>query len=254
MSRLGYDLDGVPDAPVLVVGSSLGTTADLWRPQLPAFSEGHRVLRYDHLGHGRSVVPSGPYTIEGLGREVLALLDELGIGRFDYAGVSLGGMVGMWLAAHEPSRVRRLALLCTSAYLPPVTLWRDRALAARGAGVESIASAVVARWFTERANPAVVAEYRAMLVTTPGEGYAGCAEAIGAMDLRPVLHQISGRTLVIAGADDPATPPSHAEVIVAAIPGATLAVVDGAAHLANVERAPVVTDLLVQHFGEESDA
>ncbi|MBY8871381.1 3-oxoadipate enol-lactonase [Micromonospora sp. PLK6-60] len=246
-------VDGPATAPVLLLGSSLGTAGAMWEPQVPALAQRFRVIRYDHLGHGRSAVPAGAYTVELLGREVLRLLDDLGAARVDYAGLSLGGMVGMWLAAHAPDRVRRLALLCTSASLGPPEQWRDRAATVRAAGLPPIADAVVARWFTPAfaaTRPDLVARYRAMLTATPPAGYAACCEAIGAMDLRPDLARIGAPTLVVAGADDPATPVAHARAIVAGIPGARLAVVDEAAHLANVEQPERVGRLLLAHFDE----
>ncbi|MFR9780090.1 3-oxoadipate enol-lactonase [Micromonospora sp. MS34] len=253
-SRLHAIVDGPPDAPVLVLGSSLGTTGAMWEPQLAAIAGRFRVIRYDHLGHGRSAVPPGPYTIDLLGREVLALLDDLGVRRVHYAGLSLGGMVGMWLAAHAPERVDRLALLCTSASLGPAQGWRDRAATVRAAGLSAIADAIVARWFTPSfaaARPEVVAAHRAMLTAAPAAGYAACCEAIAGMDIRPDLGRIAAPTLVIAGADDLAIPVEHAEGIAERIAGARLAVVDRAAHLAPVEQSVQIARLLLAHLDEE---
>lgn len=251
MDALAYDLTGPPDAPVLVLGGSLGTTRAMWQPQLDALTTGFRVLRYDHLGHGESPVPPGPYRVEELGRHVLRLLDQLDLARVRYAGLSLGGMVGMWLAAHHPERVDRLGLLCTSAYLPPAEGWLLRARTVRAEGTASVADAVVARWFTPRfaeRQPKVVQRLKATFGTLPAEGYAGCCEAIAALDLRPVLPRITAPTLVIAGADDPATPPAHGQAIADAVPGARIEVLPGAAHLASVERPDAVNDLLLEHF------
>ncbi|MFF0658969.1 MULTISPECIES: 3-oxoadipate enol-lactonase [Micromonospora] len=252
-SRLHATLDGPTGAPVLMLGSSLGTTGIMWEAQLSALATRFRVIRYDHLGHGRSAVPPGAYTIDLLGREVLALLDDLDVRRAHYAGLSLGGMVGMWLAAHAPERVDRLALLCTSASLGPPEGWRQRAATVRAHGLEAIADAVVARWFTPafaESRPAVVAEHRTMLTATPAAGYASCCEAVATMDLSADLAQISAPTLVIAGADDPATPVAHSTRIVERITGARLAVLDQAAHLANVEQPEQVGTLLLDHFDE----
>ncbi|MFK3984688.1 3-oxoadipate enol-lactonase [Micromonospora sp. NPDC050397] len=250
--RLHATLDGPDNAPVLVLGSSLGTTGELWTPQLHALTRRFRVVRYDHAGHGRSALPPGPYTIDGLGAELLALLDDLGLRRVSYGGLSLGGMLGMWLAAYAPQRVERLALLCTSPLLGPAQGWADRAATVRRDGTGAIAGTVVGRWFTSAfaaARPEVVAGHRAMLAATPADGYAACCEAIGAMDLRPDLPRITAPTLVVAGADDPATPVPHAELIASLIPGARLRVVGSAAHLANVEQPETVTELLLDHFG-----
>ncbi|GAA2712869.1 3-oxoadipate enol-lactonase [Micromonospora olivasterospora] len=252
-SCLHVTIDGPPGAPVLVLGSSLGTTGAMWEPQLTALTNRYRVIRYDHLGHGRSAVPPGPYTIELLGRQVLAMLDQMRVPRASYAGLSLGGMVGMWLATCAPERIDRLALLCTSASLGPAEGWRQRAATVREAGIEAIADAVVGRWFTPSfaaAQPHLVATYRAMLTNTPAAGYAASCAAIAAMDQRADLGRVTAPTLVIAGADDLATPVEHAVEIVERITGARLALVDQAAHLANVEQPEVVSRLLQEHFDD----
>lgn len=249
MTCLAYDLAGPADAPVLVLGPSLGTTRAMWDPQHALLCRRFRVLRYDLLGHGGSAAPDGPYTVDQLAGEVLSLLT--GIEHFHYAGVSLGGMIGMELASAAPDRVDSLALLCTSAYLPPAEGWLDRARHVREHGTASIADAYATRWFT----PAFAdsARYLAMLAATPDEGYAACCHAIADMDLRPVLDGITAPTLVIAGLDDPATPPEHGRRIAEAIPGARFVAVAGAAHLANVERPAEVTGLLAEHLEAARD-
>jgi 3-oxoadipate enol-lactonase len=252
---LRYDVHGPQDAPVLVLAPSVGTHRDLWAPQLDALARRFRVVRVDHRGHDPLCVPPGPYSVAELGEDVLALLDALDVPRFSFCGLSLGGMVGMWLAAHAPDRVDRLALCCTSAYLPPAQGWLDRAATVRSSGMAAVADPVVARWFTPDyadANPDVVARARAMLLAIPPEGYAGCCEAIAAMDLRPVLGQITAPTLVLAGADDLATPVAHAGEIAGRIPGARLEVLGDAAHLATVQRPQACADLLITHLGDDS--
>jgi 3-oxoadipate enol-lactonase len=168
-----------------------------------------------------------------------------------WCGLSLGGMVGMWLAINAPERIDRLVLCCTSARLGPPAMWAQRAETVRADGVEAIADAGLERWlspaFMER-NPAVTAEVRAMLVATPAEGYAACCGAIERMDLVPDLGAISAPTLVIAAADDPATPPEHGELIAASVPGARLVIVDEARHMATVEQPRAMTDLIAGHL------
>jgi 3-oxoadipate enol-lactonase len=250
-SALAYDFTGPHGAPVLMLGSSMGTTRAMWQPQLEVLSRHHRVLRFDHLGHGESPVPHGPYRIDQLGRTVLRLLEELGIARVSYAGVSLGGMIGMWLATHHPTVVDRLALICTSAFLPPARDWLARAAAVRAGGTEAVAEAVVARWFTDdfqRRRPDTVDALRAAFEGISAEGYASSCEAIAAMDQRTAIRRITAPTLVISGADDPSTPPEHGATIAAAIPGARFEIVPDAAHLAGIEQATAVTKLLVAHF------
>ena len=251
-SALAYDLTGPHDAPVLLLGSSMGTTRAMWEPQLDTLRRHHRVLRFDHLGHGASPAPRGPYRIDQLGRTVLRLLEELGIARVSYAGVSLGGMIGMWLAAHHPTVVDRLALICTSAFLPPAQGWLTRAAAVRAGGTRAVAEAVVARWFTDdfrRRRPDTVEAVRTTFEGISAEGYASSCEALAAMDQRRAIRRIVAPTLVIAGAKDPSTPPEHGAAIAAAIPGSRFEVIEDAAHLASIEQSTAVTTLLTAHLG-----
>jgi len=252
MAHLDYTISGPADGPPLVLGSSLGTTRVMWDPQVAALAQRHRVVVFDHRGHGGSDVPAGPYAIDDLGRDVLEMLDRLGIARFSYAGLSLGGMVGMCLAATAPDRIERLALLCTSAHLGPAEAWHERARLVRENGLTRVADTVIARWFAPSfvaAAPDVVARYRAMLLSAPPEGYAACCEAIASMDLRDALAAVTAPTLVIAGELDEVTTVSHATDIVERVSGARLSVVPAAAHLANVEQPTAVTQLLIEHFG-----
>jgi 3-oxoadipate enol-lactonase len=227
----------------------------MWEYQIPFLAQRFRVLAVEHRGHGGSEVLPGPYTLADLGGDFLALLDELGIDTFRFAGLSLGGMVGMWLAAHAPERVERLALVCTSAYLPPAQGWLDRAATVRANGTGSIAGTTAGRWFTAdfvRNEPERVKAALAMLESIADEGYAGCCEAIAGMDLRPDLPKITASTLVIAGADDPATPPPHGELIASAVSGARLEVVPHASHLAALEQPEAISALVTAHLAGES--
>lgn len=248
---LAAPLAGPAGAPVLVLGNSLGTSAEVWDRQVPAFEEKFTLVRYELPGHDGSGARPGPYSIAELGAGVLALLDSLGIERAGYCGISLGGMIGMWLAAHAPGRIAALGLVCTAAYLPPPDGWRQRASRVRTAGMASVSAAVVSRWFTPpyaAANPAVVAGFRAGIERTDPEGYAGCCEAIADMDLRADLPAITAPTLVIAGADDPATPPECGADIAGRIAGARLEVIPAAAHLAAVSAPDPITAALVGHL------
>jgi 3-oxoadipate enol-lactonase len=251
---LGHDVHGDTDAPVLVLGSSLGTTRAMWQPQLEPFAAHFRVVRFEHRGHGGSPSPTGPYTVDDLGGDVLERLGRLGVDRFSYAGVSLGGMVGLWLASEVPGRVDRLAVVCSSAAPGNPAAWHDRARAVRSGGMAPIAAAVTDRWFTPAWSAGHPGEVRAFLDdftdAMDPEGYAGCCEALASLDLRPRLTSIVARTLVVAGADDLALPPQpHARTIAGGVPGARLELVDRAAHLATVERADVCTPLLLEHLG-----
>lgn len=252
MSEIHYTVDGPADAPVVVLGSSLGMSGEMWRPQVAALSARFRLVRYDHRGHGGSMVPDEPYRMDELGGDVLVLLDALGLDRVHLGGLSLGGMVAMWVAAHAPERVDRLALLCTSAGFGQPAAWAERAAAVRAGGTVAVADFLIGRWFTPAfaaRQPDVVAWARRQLLDTPAAGYAACCGAIEVMDLEPVLGDITAPTLVIAGDDDPATPPVHAKRIAAGIPGAQLEVLPGAAHLASVEQPDAVNRLLLDFFG-----
>lgn len=253
---LHHELTGPDDGHVVLLGSSLGTTLAMWDAQAGPLSQRLRVVRFDHRGHGRSPVPPGPYAIADLGGDVLALMDTLGVDRASYCGISIGAMVGMWLGANAPERIDRLMLLCTAAQLPPEP-WIQRAAAVEQAGTtEVVADTVVARWLTPeyaRARPDALAALRAMLVASPPAGYVGCCRAIERMDLRAELPRIQAPTLVVAGAQDLATPPEHTQRIAAAIPGARLEVLSPSAHIAAVERASDVTRLILEHLSAPRD-
>ena len=244
-------VEGPQDAPAVVLCSSLGANRAMWDRQAPALSGSLRVVRYDHRAHGASPAPPGPYAMEDLGGDVLALLDRLGIERAHVCGLSMGGMVAMWLAEHAPDRVDRLVLMCTTAEPGPAEVWDERAAAVRSGGMAAIADAVVERWLTPgyaAEHPEVADELRAMLLGAEAEGYAACCEAIRDMDVASGLGTIRAPTLVIGAREDPSTPPELQERIAAAIPGARLELVSPAAHVAAVERADEVNRLLIEHL------
>jgi 3-oxoadipate enol-lactonase len=254
---LHHESTGSGPGTPLVLGGGLGTTLTMWEPQVGALARSRRVVRYDHRGHGGSPAPDGPYALADLAGDVLVLLDRLGIERACYAGLSLGGMVGMWLAIHAPARIERLALLCTSAHMPPASRWRERAAAVRAArSTEVVVDGVLAGWLTPAyvaGHPVVVGGLRAGMVAASPEGYAGCCEAIGGMDLRADVSRIAAPTLVIGGTADPSTPPEHQRRIAGAIAGARLELVSPAMHLASVEQAGLVTRLLAEHLDGRED-
>lgn len=248
---LHHAAGGPDDGAPLLLGGSLGTTLELWAPQLDALSEHHRVIRLDARGHGGSPVPSGPYTIGDLGRDVLDTMDALGLERASWCGLSIGGMIGQWLAIHAPDRIERLVLLCTSAHV--AANWQERAETVRAAGSpEPLADATLGRWLTPpyaEAHPDTVAWLRGMLVGTDPEGYAGCCEAIGAMDLRGDVGRIAAPALVVAGAQDGSIGSEQGEALATAVPGARFERLDPAAHLCSVERAGEVNRLILEHLG-----
>jgi len=235
------------DGPTVLMGSSLGTSLQMWDGQLP-LAQRFRLVRYDHRGHGESPSPPGPYEIADLASDVL----ELGLGRTHYVGLSIGAMIGMWLAANAPERIDRLILICTSAQLGPPSMWQERAATVVEAGsTEPVADPVVDRWLTPAfaaEHPDARAKLRAMLTSADPAGYAACCGAIERMDLRADLGRITAPTLVISGADDLATPVEHQRLIAEAIPGARHEILSPAAHVAAVEQADAVNRLIEEHL------
>ena len=243
--------EGPDDAAALVLSSSLGTTLAMWEPQLSRLAGRLRVVRYDHRGHGGSPVPDGPYSVAELGRDVLELADGLGLDRFSFCGLSLGGLVGMWLASEAPERVERLVLCCTAPAFPPAKQWLDRAAKVRAEGTEAIADAVLGRWFTPAADEALVGRFRAMLAATPREGYAGCCEALAGADLHDRLAAIEAPTLVVTGAGDPVAPPARGDALAASLPAARHVTVPGA-HVPSAEYPEPFTQHVLAHLTEET--
>jgi 3-oxoadipate enol-lactonase len=244
MTRLHHRFDGPPDAPVVVLGHSLGATMDLWAPQMPELGSSWRLLRYDLPGHGGSEVMHG--TVEDFADAVVEMLDELGLDKVIYGGVSLGGAIGTTLAIRHPDRIRSLMLCCSSAQFGPPSGWRDRAETVREVGLMSIQDMLFGRWFTPNYGDTSHAE--AMLERVNPEGYAACCEALAVFDARDRLGDVHVPTLIIAGADDIATPVDHAEELARGIRGAEFVLVPEAGHLANLERPVPVTHAMLRHL------
>src|SRR5215212_960555 len=184
---INVEVEGSQDAPVLMLSNSLGTDTHMWDDQMPAFLKHFRVLRYDRRGHGKSGVSKGPYSMELLGRDVLAILDHLGIKKTNWCGLSMGGMVGQWLGADAPERIERLVLTNTSSYFPDKAGWNDRLKLVREKGVPAFAAPNMERWFTKgfrERSPDRVAWLQEMFAATPLEGYLACGEAVRDMDQR----------------------------------------------------------------------
>ncbi|MEV4318458.1 3-oxoadipate enol-lactonase [Actinocrispum sp. NPDC049592] len=246
-----YTVEGPQDAPALILSGSVGSSVEMWLPQREALSDEYRVISYDHRGHGKSPVPQGPYSVEELAGDVLALLDRLNIEKAHFCGLSLGGAVGMWLGRYQPHRLDQLVLACTSASFGSPEAWAERIELARKEGMEWIADFSLPRWLTKEfitENPETAERIRTMLAQTPAEGYTSACAALGAWDFAKELPALPTPTLVIAGAEDPATPPDHAREIAACVPRSRVVVLDGAAHLANVERPVEFNDLLRAHM------
>lgn len=246
-ARLHYELEGRTDAPVLVLSNSLGTTLDMWAPQMPALLQHFRVLRHDARGHGQSDVTPGPYTIAQLGADVLALMDHVGIARAHFCGLSMGGMIGMWLGTHHAGRLERLVLCNTAAKIGTPDTWNPRIAKVEAEGMASVADTVLERWFTagfrDRA-PQQVAVVRDMLLNTAPAGYTANCAAVRDMDQRAEIASIRVPTLVIAGAHDGSTPAADGRAVSDAIPGARYVELD-AAHLSNWEQSERFTQALL---------
>ena len=249
--ELHHRFDGPDEAPILVLGSSLGTTGAMWDDNVDALSERFRLLRYDTRGHGGSPATPGPYSMDDLGGDVLALLDRLGIDTASFCGLSIGGMIGMWLASEAPERIDRLVLCCTVPHFPPPELWNERIVAVRSQGIEPMVEPALERWLppaVRAQRPDLEQHLRGMISSTPPEGYAGCCEAIRDMDLRPRLERIRAPTLVLAGDRDPATPAENVRPLAEAIAGAGYVEIEGAAHIANVARPREVEAAILGHL------
>ncbi|MEV0557117.1 3-oxoadipate enol-lactonase [Streptomyces sp. NPDC050597] len=244
---LHHRAEGPVTAPPLLLGPSLGTSTALWDKVAPELSVTHRVVRWDLPGHGGS--PAGLIgpgaTVADLAALVLALADSLGLDRFSYAGVSLGGAVGLHLAVHHPERVERLAVICSSAHFNGSKPWEERAALVRSEGLAGLAEGADARWFTPGFTvPELVEDHR----TADPEAYAACCDALAAFGIRERLPEIGAPTLLVAGREDPATPPAHLREIADSVPGAALVEIPGASHLAPAQCPEAVLTALRAHF------
>jgi 3-oxoadipate enol-lactonase len=245
--NIHVEVEGPEHAPVLMLGNSLGTNLHMWDDQAPAFTRHFRLVRYDRRGHGRSDAPKGPYTMDRLGRDVLAIIDGLGIAKINWCGLSMGGMDGMWLGAHAPERIDKLILSNTAAYFPDKAIWDERIKVVREKGLAAVAGATMQRWFTKGFHdraPEAVARVTDMFLKTPVDGYIGCGHAIRDMDHRPLLSRIAASTLVIAGRHDPGTTLEAGEFIAHHTPNAQLAILE-TAHIANIEQPKIYTDTVL---------
>jgi len=242
------EVEGPQTGTVLMLSNSLGTNLHMWDEQAPAWSRHFRLVRYDRRGHGKSSVPKGPYPMERLGRDVLAMLDSLGIAKINWCGLSMGGMVGQWLGANAPNRIDKLILSNTSSYFADKTMWEGRLKTVREKGLAAIVDANMERWFTKdfrERNPQAIARMHEIFLATKPDGYIGCGEGIRDMDHRALLGKITAPTLVIAGRHDPATTLEANEYIRQHIPGAKLTVLE-TAHIANVEQPQLYADTVLK--------
>lgn len=233
------EVEGPEAAPAVLLSNSLSSDLSMWDAQAAAWRDRFRVIRYDGRGQGGSVVSPGPYTIERLGQDALAVLDALGVEQAGFCGLSMGGMVGMWLLTHAATRIGRAVLANTAAHLQPASLWDERIALAREHGMAATVEPTVTRWFPaafRQAAPDVIERMRTGIRNTPVEGYMGCCAAIRDMDQRTAIRSVTNPVLVLVGANDPATTPAAGQAIHEAIAGSEIVSLD-AGHISAVERA-----------------
>ena len=255
-ARLAASLDGPDSAPVLVLANPIGTTRAIWAAQVPVLRERFRLLSFELRGHGepgaRSAAPPGPYSIAELGTDVLGLMRDHGVTDAAYCGISIGGMIGLWLAANTPERISSLVVCCAAITpMPSRQAWLDRAALVRSAGMAAISGMIPPRWFTAdfiARQPAAVSAVMDMLLATDPQGYAGCADAIADLNLAPALGAIKAPTLVLAGAEDPAAPPWQGARTALGIADSRLTVIRGASHLAPYQTPGPVTAAILGHL------
>jgi 3-oxoadipate enol-lactonase len=249
--KLFYTVEGKAGAPFLILSNSLGTTHKMWDAQISAFAAKFRVIRYDRRGHGQSSSPPGPYSLEDLGNDALAIMDAAGAKRVHWCGLSMGGMTGLWLAANHPDRIEKLVVSSAATFMPPPELWNGRIKTAQDKGMEVLAAPTMQRWFTAdfiRSSQDKVASIREQFLETTVEGFSGCAAAMRDMDLRETVKTIKAATLVIVGADDQGTTPAEAGIIVNRVPNARGIILKGS-HIINVEAPQDFTNEVLEFIG-----
>ncbi len=240
--EVAYKLEGPPGKPIVLMSNSLMSDHSMWDPTVPALLNHYRLLRYDTRGHGQTTVTAGPYSIAQLADDAVGLMDALGIASAHIMGLSMGGMIAQQIGARYPDRVESLLLCDTASEMPPRSMWEERLAIARKDGIPGLAESTIKRWFTapfiERA-PEAIAKVRAMILTTPLEGYINCASAVRDMAQTTMLLKIKAPTLVITGRQDPACTVEQSTVLHRMIDTSKMVVIENAAHLSNIEQPEV---------------
>ena len=251
-ATIAYEIDGDPNAPPLLLINSIGSTREMWARQMPALAAAFRVLRYDARGHGVSSVPRGPYTLEELGRDALAILDDAQIESAHVCGISLGGITAQWLGLNARNRVQRLVLANTAARIGTIDSWAERIKLVHDKGMSAVADLSMERWFTRafrERDPETVHTFRTMIQNCPADGYLGCCAALRDADLRNHIVDLEAPVLLIASSADTATPPDGLELIRERVRGAQLVTL-ASAHLSNVECAEEFTAVVLDFLQE----
>ena len=244
--------EGQAQAPVLLFSHSLGCDLTMWAPQVAHFAGRYRVLRFDLRGHGSSSAPEGDYTLDMLGSDALAVLDEAGVERATFIGISIGGIIGQWLALNAPHRLERLVIANTAARIGDASTWEQRIATVHRDGPRALVDAIMERWFTRgfrEREPACVARFHEVFVATAPAGYAGCAAALRDADLRPAVSRIAVPTLIVGGREDPTTTVADARFLNEQIEGSRLELLD-AAHLSNAEAADAFNRAVSDFLGD----
>jgi 3-oxoadipate enol-lactonase len=242
--QIHYEVDGEESLPALVLSNSLGTDLTMWDAQIPAFTQHFQILRYDSFGHGKSTFSSGEYKMEMLSKDVLKLMDHLGFAKAHFCGLSVGGMVGQWLALNAGNRLAKVVLCNTAARIGTQESWNARIDSVRRGGVSAVSHGILARWFTasfHEREPATVDRFRKILEDTDPESYSATCAAIRDADFRTDVPKIRAKTLVVAGTQDKATPPEDGRYLAERILGSRYIEFD-TAHLSNVEAAQQFSD------------
>ena len=249
--RLFYTVEGPADAPALVLSNSMGTTHEMWQPQMAALAERFRVVRYDRRGHGQSDSPPAPYTIDELAADSLAVMDAAGVETAHWVGLSIGGMIGLRIASTAPERITRLVVASAGVFMGPPEVWNGRIKTAQNRGIAPLAQPTMGLWFTKdflTANPAAVDAVRGQFVQTTLDGFIGCSSAMRDMDQRETIRSVAAATLVIVGSNDQNTSPNEAAVIVGRVPDAHGIILRGS-HIINVEQAEAFTAAVLDFLG-----
>lgn len=249
-TEIFYTRLGSADLPVLLFSNSLGTTSDMWQPQVAKLCDSFHIIRYDTRGHGRSASPKGPYSLEMLGGDVLALLDYLEIERVNFCGISMGGLTGQWLGIHAPERIERLMIANTAAKVGVSSAWLSRAAQVRAEGLGTVADTAEKRWFSPDFLSAYPDRVTALVETLRGanqEGYASCCEALAEADLTEQIKNIRCETCIIAGELDPVTTVADAEFLHESIENSDLKTIH-ASHLSSIEQPKVFNAAITDFF------
>jgi 3-oxoadipate enol-lactonase len=248
---LAHRVDGPPDGPVVVLAPSLGTTWEMWDQEAEALAGTYRVVRFDTRGHGRSPVPPGPYTVDDMAADVLALADSLDLETFAFVGLSLGGAIGQLVALTAPDRLSAAVICCAVPRFGDPAGWVERAELVRSSGMSVLAEPTKGRWFTRAfraGHPDQVDRFIDMITGVDAEGYASCCEALAGFDVRDRLGEITTPTRVVAGSDDPVATVPACGRMAAAIPGADLVVIDEASHIVSAERPEEFHRAVAEHL------